>query len=112
MERRTRKWLPHARRISGTSLFMVGIVALPIPVVPGWLLIGVALYILSIDSPGMRPRVAALRVRHPFLNRVLVPLDRLLGHESPLHEQELPFETGKGDSLAEADTQDQPRAIL
>lgn len=90
-QRRSRKWVPHLRRVGGTSLFMVGIVALPIPVVPGWLLIGLSLYILSIDSPGMRPRVAALRARHALLNRMLVPLDRFLGHEPPPQAQELPF---------------------
>lgn len=71
------------RRIGGTVVFMVGVVALAIPIIPGWLLIGVGLYLLSVDSPGMQQRIIVLRARHRHLNMLLAPVDRLLGHTPP-----------------------------
>ena len=67
------------RRIGGTTIFMVGIVALILPVLPGWLLIGLGLYILSLDSPGMQNRLDALARRYPHVDRVLATIEKRLG---------------------------------
>lgn len=67
------------RRIGGTTIFMVGIVALILPVLPGWFLIGLGLYILSLDSPGMQSRLDALALRYPHVDRVLGIVERRLG---------------------------------
>lgn len=59
-----------ARRISGTILFIIGVFSLIIPIVPGWLLIVVGLYLLSVDSPGIQRRFALLCARYPLLDRI------------------------------------------
>jgi len=48
-----------------------------LPMVPGWLLIGLGLYLLSVDSPGMQHRIGAVRARYAFIDRLFVPLDKL-----------------------------------
>jgi len=80
------------RRVGGTVIFMVGVVALALPIIPGWLLIGIGLYLLSVDSPGMQQRIVVLRARHPHLNRLLSPVDRLLGHTPTGEEKKKPPE--------------------
>lgn len=77
------------RRIGGTVIFMVGVVSLALPIIPGWFLIGVGLYLLSVDSPGMQQRIAILRVRHRHLNALLTPIDRLLGHATVSDEHSI-----------------------
>lgn len=67
------------RRIGGTTVFMVGIVALILPVLPGWFFIAVGLYILSIDSPGMQARLDALAHRYPHVDRALATVERRFG---------------------------------
>jgi len=73
-------WLPLLRKIGGTVIFMIGVIALPIPIIPGWFLIGAALYIFSIDSPDIHAYIGKLRMRYKIINYVLMPLDRLLGN--------------------------------
>ncbi len=73
------KWL---RRVGGTVLFMVGMVALLLPILPGWFLIACGLYLLAVDSPGMQQRIAVIRARHPLFDRLLVPIDRFAGKKS------------------------------
>jgi len=67
------------RRIGGTTLFMVGIVALILPVLPGWFFIAFGLYILSLDSPGMQNRLDALARRYPHVDRMLGMVEKRLG---------------------------------
>ena len=69
------------RRIGGTLAFLVGTLFLLIPLIPGWPLIGVGLYLLSVDSPEFDDRVRALRKRFSLLDSILAPLDRFLGYE-------------------------------
>jgi uncharacterized membrane protein YbaN (DUF454 family) len=67
------------RRIGGTAVFILGIVALVLPVLPGWLLIGVGLFILSKDSPGMQDRIMALRRRYASVDKVMREVERRFG---------------------------------
>jgi uncharacterized membrane protein YbaN (DUF454 family) len=60
-------------------VFILGIVALVLPVLPGWLLIGVGLFILSKDSPGMQDRIMALRRRYRHADRVMGEVERRFG---------------------------------
>lgn len=59
------------RKMAGSILFMMGVFALVLPIIPGWLLIALGLYILSIDSPGLDRRLRVLRSRFPHLDRFL-----------------------------------------
>ena len=68
------------RRIGGTILFTIGVISLLLPFVPGWLLIVLGLYTLSIDSPGLTDRLDALCARYPTLHRIRASGHRLLGH--------------------------------
>jgi hypothetical protein len=93
-QKKIRRWLPYARRVGGTTMFIVGIVTLPIPVIPGGALIAASLVILSIDSPDMHARIVAIRTRYRVVDRALAPGDRLfrlLGHKTPPHSEPLPF---------------------
>ena len=76
-----KSWLKPLRRIMGTILFMMGMVALLIPVIPGWFLIACGLYILAMDSPGMQARIQKYRGHFVWFDTLLRPIDRLLGHE-------------------------------
>lgn len=67
------------RRIGGTTVFMLGIVALILPVLPGWFLIAVGLYVLSLDSPGMQARLDALAHRYPLVDKVLASVEKRFG---------------------------------
>lgn len=73
------KLIPVLRKIGGTMLFMLGIISLALPVLPGWIFIGVGLYILSLDSPGITHRVDRLRARYKFFDEVMIRVDRLFG---------------------------------
>ena len=67
-----------ARRILGTVLFIVGMVAWILPIIPGWPLIGVGLYILSLDSPGMQTRILQLKQRYPHFKKGMERIERFL----------------------------------
>lgn len=71
------KWI---RRIGGTILFIVGLVSLLLPIIPGWFLIGIGLYLLAVDSVGMQHRISVIRARHKLIDRLFAPLDRFTGH--------------------------------
>jgi len=73
-------WLTLARRIGGAVLFTAGAFSLVLPIVPGWLLIALGLYLLSIDSPGLQRRFSALCARFPLLERLRRAYHRFLGH--------------------------------
>jgi uncharacterized protein YqgC (DUF456 family) len=73
------RWTVLLRRIGGTAVFILGIVALVLPVLPGWLLIGVGLFILSKDSPGMQDRIMALRRRYVHVNKIMTEVERRFG---------------------------------
>ncbi len=64
---------PVLRKTVATGFFVFGVVALVLPLIPGWVMIGVGLYLLSIDSPKMQGAVLRYRTRY-------VSLDRLLKH--------------------------------
>lgn len=80
-------WQRFFRRIGGTAIFIVGVVALALPIIPGLLLIAFGLYLLAVDSPGMQTRITVLRTRHAYLDRFLAPVDRLLGHATTEPEE-------------------------
>lgn len=59
------------RRVLGTILFIVGVLGLLLPVLPGFLLIGVGLYFLSLDSPGMQLRINQLRREYKHFDMLM-----------------------------------------
>ncbi len=52
-------------------LFVFGLAALVLPLLPGWLLIGFGLYLMSIDSPAMQGHIHRYRTKYPPLHHVL-----------------------------------------
>lgn len=60
-------------------VFMLGIVSLILPVLPGWFFIVLGLYILSLDSPGMQARLDALARKYPQFDKVLQRVERRFG---------------------------------
>lgn len=72
-------WQKLARRTGGTVLFTVGICSLVLPIIPGVLLIAVGLYLLSLDSPGLKRRFELLCARYPLLDRIHREGHRLFG---------------------------------
>ena len=75
------KWLKWIRRIGGIVLFVSGVFSLVLPVIPGWLMIVLGLYLLSIDSPGIQRRLDALCVRYPLCARMRESSHRLFRHK-------------------------------
>lgn len=72
-------WLKLARRTGGVVLCTVGVFSLALPIIPGWLLIVVGLYLLSVDSPGLKRRFGLLCARYPLLDRIRQKGHRLFG---------------------------------
>ncbi len=62
---------PVLRKTVATGLFVFGVVALVVPLIPGWVMIGVGLYLLSIDSPKMQGAVLRYRTRYASFDRLL-----------------------------------------
>lgn len=71
------------RKMAGSILFMMGVFALVLPIIPGWLLIALGLYILSLDSPGLDRRLRALRARFPRIDRLLGKHDARFSRSAP-----------------------------
>lgn len=86
------RWMVFFRRVGGTAVFMLGIVALILPILPGWLLIGVGLYILSLDSPGMQERIFALRKRYPHADKVMTEVESRFGSKKVIEKEHTPIE--------------------
>lgn len=72
-------WMVLLRRIGATALFMIGVIGLLLPIVPGWIFIGVGLYILSIDSPGIEGRINALRTKYRHINNAMHGVENRFG---------------------------------
>lgn len=62
---------PRLRKTVATGLFIFGTVALALPLLPGWIMIGAGLYLLSIDSPAMQGHIARYRAKFRYLDKVL-----------------------------------------
>lgn len=62
---------PKLRKTVATGLFVFGVVGLALPLLPGWALIGVALFLLSIDSPVMQGNIARYRAKFRYLDHAL-----------------------------------------
>jgi len=65
------RWLKITRRTGGVGLCAVGVISLAVPFIPGWLLIGVGLYLLLVDSPSARGRFDVFLMRFPRLQRLI-----------------------------------------
>lgn len=63
---------PIVRKATATTLFIFGIVGLALPILPGWVFIGIGLYILSIDSPYLREKIHHYRTKHRVLDHALI----------------------------------------
>ncbi len=62
---------PRLRKTVATGLFMVGLLGVALPVLPGWAFLGVALFLLSVDSPIMQDRIARARAKFRYLDHAL-----------------------------------------
>jgi hypothetical protein len=62
---------PKLRKTVATGLFIFGVVALALPLLPGWIMIGLGLYFLSIDSPVMQGHIARYRAKFRYLDHAL-----------------------------------------
>lgn len=71
----------YLRKAGGTALFVIGVVSLILPILPGLLFIALGLYILSIDSPKMRERTSQIRYRYKSFDAVMLRVDRHLARE-------------------------------
>lgn len=73
---------PKLRKTVATGLFIFGTVALALPLLPGWIMIGAGLYLLSVDSPVMQDHIARYRAKSRYLDHALrYSYDRL--HKEP-----------------------------
>lgn len=76
---------PKLRKTVATGFFIFGLVALALPLLPGWVLIGFGLYLLSIDSPQTQDTIARYRAKFRYLDHVLRhSYDRLPKTASPV----------------------------
>lgn len=73
-----RLWIRIVRKAAGVLVVLAGILGLAFPIFPGWLLIGIGLYILAADSPAITRFLAALRRRFSLIDMLFRPLDRHL----------------------------------
>jgi hypothetical protein len=62
---------PTLRKAVATVLFVFGVVSLVLPLLPGWIMIGAGLFLLSIDSPEFQESVHRYRSKYSHLDRVL-----------------------------------------
>lgn len=62
---------PLLRKTVATGFFVFGTVALALPLLPGWLLIGLGLYLLSLDSPRIQERFEHYRGRYRAVDWML-----------------------------------------
>lgn len=62
---------PALRTTVATVLFIFGVASLALPVLPGWVFLGMSLYLFSIDSPRIQGHVHRYRTRFSSLDKVL-----------------------------------------
>lgn len=62
---------PILRKAFATGLFVCGVVALILPILPGWLFLGAGLYLMSIDSPIMQEHIARYRLKSQMVDKIL-----------------------------------------
>jgi len=62
---------PKLKKVVAISLVCVGVVGVVLPVLPGPILIGVGLYLLSVDSPHVQGKIHAYRTKHKALDHAL-----------------------------------------
>ena len=80
---------PILRKTVATGMFTFGVVSLILPFLPGWLMIGAALYLFLLDAPHLQARLAAYRLKYPRLDSVLKKTyDKV--HKEPPPEVSLP----------------------
>lgn len=72
-------WIRTIRKVSGILVVLAGILGLAFPIFPGWLLIGVGLYLLAADSPAVTRFLAWVRRRFSLIDVLMRPLDRHFG---------------------------------
>src|SRR5262245_4519088 len=70
VERIKKKTKIYLRQTAATLLLIVGLASLSLPLLPGWLFLGVSLYLFSIDSPRAHDFFDKLRKKYPFLDRI------------------------------------------
>jgi uncharacterized membrane protein YbaN (DUF454 family) len=71
------------RRTIGTVSFVVGLIGIVLPVLPGALLIAFGLYIIALDSPGLSLRLRQLRARYHSFDVVMAEIEKRFGKKDP-----------------------------
>lgn len=82
--------LQYLRRLGGTALFIIGVVALVLPLLPGFVFIALGLYVLSIDSPKIHEHTKRIRYRYKHIDTAMVHVERRLIRRTT------PTEAGQG----------------
>ncbi len=62
---------PLLRKTVATGMFTFGLVSLILPLLPGWIMIGFALYLFLLDAPHLQARLAVYRAKYPRLDSIL-----------------------------------------
>ncbi len=77
---------PKLKKAVATGLFVFGVIALIVPFIPGWICIGLGLYLFSVDSPRIQAKILHYRTKHTSLDRILThSYDHLHAkHSAPL----------------------------
>lgn len=84
------KLSPAFQRILGTILFVFGVASLAVPFLPGWIFIGVGLYILSLHSERTERYVVAVRRRSRHFDRIMVIIyDKFKAREDEKEDEEI-----------------------
>ena len=77
------------RRIGATVLFIIGLLGLILPVLPGLPMIALGLYFLSLDSPGMQSRILQLRQKYTYFDKLMRLVDTKI---DIIHDEDGPKE--------------------
>ena len=86
------KWMILVRRIGATALFMLGVVGLILPVLPGIFFIAIGLYVLSIDSPGLESRINVLRGKYHHVHKTMNHVEARFGKRNDVILKDMPLE--------------------
>ncbi len=82
---------PVLKKTVATGLIVFGVIALVVPLIPGWVCIGLGLYLFSVDSPGIQGKILHYRTKHASLDKILKhSYDHLHAkHSAPLPSEDI-----------------------
>lgn len=69
---------PLLKKTVAISVLFFGMAGVVLPILPGWVLIGLGFYILSVDSPRIQEKILTYRTKYRFLDQALkISYDKL-----------------------------------